>query len=140
MDHLNRRTLELILLALAACPVIVLFGVLAAVQGETLGPAAWVVPAGLIIAFAGAHLAVRKWAPAADPAILPITMLLSGIGIVFVTRLAPAAATKQVLWLALGIICLVLILIFVRRAESLTAYKYTFGLAAVLLLLSPMLN
>ncbi|MBQ3387357.1 MAG: FtsW/RodA/SpoVE family cell cycle protein, partial [Eggerthellaceae bacterium] len=136
---MNRRTLELILLALAACPVIVLFGVLAAVQGETLGAAAWVVPTGLILAFAGAHLAVRKWAPAADPAILPITMLLSGIGIVFVTRLAPAAATKQVLWLALGIVCLVAILIFVRRAESLTAYKYTFGLAAVLLLLSPLL-
>ena len=139
MDRLNRRTLELILLALAAAPVVVLFCMLAAVQGEALGAAAWVVPTGLILAFVGAHLAVRKWAPAADPAILPIVLLLSGIGIVFVTRLAPAAATKQVLWLALGILCLVAILIFVRRAENLTAYKYTFGLAAVLLLLSPLL-
>ncbi len=139
MDQLNRRTLELLLLVLAALPVVVLFGVLAAVQGDTLGSAAWVVPAGLVAAFGGAHLAVRKWAPAADPGILPIAFLLSGIGIVFVTRLAPEAAPKQVLWLFLGIACMVAVLIFVRKAEDLTRFKYTFGALAVVLLLSPML-
>ena len=139
MDRLDRRNLELILLALAACPVIVLFCVLAAVRGDTLGAASWLVPAGLVASFIGAHLAVRKWAPEADPAILPITLLLSGIGIVFVTRLAPAAAPKQVAWLALGIVCMVAVLAFVRRAEKLTAYKYTFGILAVILVLSPLL-
>ncbi|MBR2790460.1 MAG: FtsW/RodA/SpoVE family cell cycle protein, partial [Eggerthellaceae bacterium] len=136
---MDRRNLELILLALAAAPVVVLFCVLAAVSGDDLGVSAWLVPAGLVASFAGAHLAVRKWALGADPAILPITLLLSGIGIVFVTRLAPAAAPKQVAWLALGIACMVAVLIFVRRAERLTAYKYTFGILAVLLVLSPLL-
>ena len=139
MDRLGRRNLELILLALAAAPVLVLFALLAAVRGADLGISAWLVPAGLIISFGLAHLAVRKWAPAADPALLPLTLVLSGIGIVFVTRLAPAAAPKQVAWLALGLAGMVAVLIFVRRAERLTAYKYTFGLAAVLLVLSPLL-
>ena len=139
MDHLNRRTIELILLLLAACPVLVLFAMLAYVRGDALEPGAWIVPAGLLAGFGVAHVAVRKWAPAADPAILPIAFVLSGVGIVFVTRLAPAAATKQVIWLALGLAACIAMLAFVRRAENLTAYKYTFGLAAVLLLLSPLL-
>ncbi len=139
MTRLKPRTLELILLCLAAIPVGVLFAMLAAAEGDSLGTAAWAVPLGLLLGFGAAHIAERKWAPAADPALLPITFLLSGIGIVFVTRLAPDLATKQVLWLFLGIACLLAILIFVKRAEQLTRYKYTFGIIAVVLLLSPLL-
>ena len=138
MNALSRRTIELILLILAALPVAVLFAMLYAVRGNELGTLAWAVPAGMAAAFALAHIAVRKWAPNADPALLPLTLVLSGTGIVFVMRLAPAVALRQVLWLAVGILCLVAVLAFVRRAENLTAYKYTFGIAAVLLLLSPL--
>src|SRR5271170_188158 len=45
-----------------------------------------------LIAFAAvtliAHLAMRRWAPYADPLLLPLATLINGIGIVFIYRLA----------------------------------------------------
>src|SRR6201992_1588480 len=38
----------------------------------------------------GAHLAVRRWAPYADPLLLPIATLLNGLGIVMIYRLNQA--------------------------------------------------
>ncbi len=136
---MTRRNIELILLCVATPLVILPFVMLALNEGETLGLKTLGVPAGLFVAFALAHLSVRKWAPDADPAILPIVFALSGIGIAFVTRLAPDLATRQVIWLFLGIACMILVLAFVRNVEKLANYKYTLLLLGIVLLLSPML-
>ena len=92
---MSRRNTELLLLIASAFPVILLYAMCvltasAAISFETLA-----VPIGLFAAFAAAHIAVRILAPGADPAILPIVFILSGIGITFVTRLAPALAISQ---------------------------------------------
>ena len=132
---MTRRNIELILLCVATPLVILPFVMLALNEGETLGLKTLGVPAGLFVAFALAHLSVRKWAPDADPAILPIVFALSGIGIAFVTRLAPDLATRQVIWLFLGIACMILVLAFVRNVEKLANYKYTLLLLGIVLLL-----
>ena len=46
----------------------------------------------LVVSFFVAHIALRKFAPNADPALLPIAFLLCGIGICFVLRLSPDTA------------------------------------------------
>ena len=94
---MTRRNLELALLCIAAPFVIVLFAMLAMNEGQVLGFKALEVPICLFIAFVIAHVATRFLAPGADPAILPITFALSGIGIAFVTRLAPNLAEGQVM-------------------------------------------
>ena len=38
----------------------------------------------------GAHLAIRRWAPYADPLLLPIATVLNGLGIVMIYRLNQA--------------------------------------------------
>ena len=38
----------------------------------------------------GAHLALRRWAPYADPLLLPMATLLNGLGIVMIYRLNEA--------------------------------------------------
>ncbi len=58
--------------------------------------------------FAGAHLAVRRFAPYADPLLLPVVALLNGLGgLVMIHRLDLAAApmnpdsptaNQQMLW------------------------------------------
>lgn len=142
---MTRRNVELLLLCVAAPLVILMFAMMVlsgagseegfqALSFNTLG-----VPLGIFLAFLLAHFAIRKLAPNADPALLPITFALSGIGIAFVTRLAPAAATRQLIWMFLGVAALVLVLLLVRKLDRLSNYKYTLMIVGVLLLLSPML-
>ena len=136
---MTRRNLELILLCIAAPLVILMFAMLVVNQGQPLNFNTLGVPIGIFAAFVVAHLAVRKLAPGADPAILPITFALSGIGIAFVTRLRPELAVGQLMWLFVGVACLVLVLLFVRNLDKLARYKYTLMLVGFILLLSPLI-
>ena len=133
-----RRNTELMLLGLAAIPVILLYGMYVVTNDVELSFSTLSVPIGLFAAFVVAHLAIRRLAPGADPAILPIVFLLSGIGIAFVTRLAPTLAVNQVMWLFVSVAAMVVTLAFVRTLDQLAAYTYTLGLAGIVLLLLPM--
>ena len=136
---MTRRNMELLLLIVAAPIVIVLFAMLVVTGGQTLSFNTLGVPIGIFVVFLIAHFAVRKLTPNADPALLPITFALSGIGIAFVTRLAPAAATRQLVWMFAGVAAMIIVLVVVRNLDKLANYKYTFMIVGVLLLLSPML-
>lgn len=136
---MTRRNIELALLCIAAPLAILLFAMIALNQGEQLGWASLGVPVGIFACFVVAHLAIRKFAPGADPAILPISFALSSIGIAFVTRLAPDLAIRQVGWLFLGIIFMVLVIVFMRNMDKTANYKYTLMIIGLILLLSPLL-
>ena len=96
---MTRRNVELVLLLVAAPVVALLFAMIAINQGQSLDMTTLGVPAAIFVAFVIAHLAVRKFAANADPALLPLSFALSGIGIAFVTSLAPNLAVGQVMWL-----------------------------------------
>jgi cell division protein FtsW (lipid II flippase) len=87
-----------------------------------------------------AHLVARVSVPYADPYLLPIAMLLTGIGVTAIYRLDPDDAFRQGLWvvIAVGLFAVTLLLLRhdYRRLES---YKYLFGLAALGLLALPAL-
>ena len=100
---MSRRNTELLLLCLAAPFVVLLFAMVLVQQGTALSLESLTAPLGLFAAFVVAHIATRFLAKNADPAILPITFGLSGIGIAFVTRLAPDLAVSQIIWLFVGI-------------------------------------
>ena len=135
---MTRRNIELVLLCVAAPIVVLLFAMLAVNQGLALNATTLGVPIGIFVAFIIAHLATRKFAPKADPAILPIVFALSGIGICFVERLAPNLAMNQVMWLFLGVAFMVLVMAFVRNLDKVANYKYTLMIVGFLLLLSPL--
>lgn len=135
----SRRTTELFLLIAGAVPVLLIYSMYVANTGAELNFETLAVPIGLVVAFIVAHIANRFFAPGADPAILPIVFVLSGIGISFVTRLAPEEAVGQVAWLFLSVAAMVGTLILVPNLDTLANYKYTIGLAGVVLLLLPMI-
>ena len=135
---MTRRNLELILLCVGAPIVILLFAMLALNQGQQLGWTTLGVPVGIFAAFVVAHIAIRIFAADADPAILPVVFVLSGVGIAFVTRLAPDLAYNQVIWLFVGVVCMVLVLAFSKRLEKLAHFKYTLMILGFILLLSPL--
>ena len=133
----QRRHTELFLLTLAAVPVILLYAMYVVTSGNELGIENLGVPLGLFGAFALAHAAIRRLAPAADPAILPVVFLLSGVGITYLTRLKPELAVNQVVWLFVSVAAMVAVLAFARDFERLAQYKYTIGIVGVVLLLLP---
>ncbi|MFR1640279.1 MAG: FtsW/RodA/SpoVE family cell cycle protein, partial [Eggerthellaceae bacterium] len=71
-------------------------------------------------------------------ALLPLSFALSGIGIAFVTRLAPNLAVNQVMWLFLSVACMVVVLVVIRNLDKIANYKYTLMIVGFLLLLSPL--
>lgn len=147
--HRQRRGAELFLLILA---LIVGIGAYAAVglgiEGEVpadiLGYGGWLVA--LILA---AHLAVRLTAPYADPVLLPLVAALNGLGLAVIHRLdlvyesagreEHSFATRQLNWMTLGVVLFIITLVLLRDHRILQRYTYTFGLAAIALLLLPML-
>jgi len=88
--------------------------------------------------FMGAHVAVRKLAPEADPILLPTAVLLNGLGYVVIAGLNQKLAAAQATWTAIGIVAFVLTLWFIKRPRELARFRYTFGLAGVALLLMPL--
>ncbi len=101
--------------------------------------------------FACAHLAVRRWAPYADPAILPCVALLNGLGLVVIHRIDLAnegtvfpdgsvwdpVAFKQVIWTAIGLLLFAATLKFLTDHRMLARFGYTFGLVGLVALMLP---
>ena len=85
----------------------------------------------------GVHVVVRVALRRADPVLLPVTGLLTGLGLTFIHRVAPDDARRQLLWVAVGLIALVAVVLLVRDHRRLERYPYLFGLAAIGLLLLP---
>lgn len=126
-------------MAAAGLPILLVHVLLDASRTGAFGWSALLVPGGLIAAFVLAHLAIRWRAPAADPVLLPLVMLLSGLGLAWVARVSPEQADEQLTWFLVGIAMLVLTLFAVPSLERLARYKYLIGLAGLALLVSPAL-
>ncbi len=92
-----------------------------------------------------AHVVLRRFAPQADPTILPVVALLNGLGYVFIARLAndiDDATTlpgQQATWTAVGIAAFTATLIFVPRIKVLDKYRYLAAVAGLGLLIMPLL-
>ncbi|MET7795903.1 FtsW/RodA/SpoVE family cell cycle protein [Streptomyces decoyicus] len=90
-----------------------------------------------------AHLVVRKWAPYADPLMLPIGTLLNGLGLIFIWRLdqepslGKAMAPNQLMWSTLGVAFFLAILIFLKDHRVLQRYTYISMVVALVLLVAP---
>lgn len=91
----------------------------------------------------GVHAIVRLLAPRADPVVLPLLVLLNGLGLVLIRRVDLAEGTSyalsQLVWTALGLACFVATLALVRDHTALTRLSYTFGLLTLVLLALPLL-
>jgi cell division protein FtsW (lipid II flippase) len=145
----SRRNTELALLVFAVViPVFAYVNVGLAINDK--------IPAGLLsyglglglIAGVG-HLVVRKFAPYADPLLLPLATLLNGIGLVVIWRLDQSellqrrrefveAAPRQLLNSALGVALFVGVLVLLKDHRILQRYTYISMAGAMVLLVLPL--
>ncbi|HEY5663749.1 MAG TPA: FtsW/RodA/SpoVE family cell cycle protein [Ilumatobacter sp.] len=134
----RRRSTELLLTVMAAA-ITALAYVLASLGANARIPARIGPFLGLLLALIGlAHLAVRKLARGADSTLLPVAVLLHGVGYVMITRLDDRLAGLQSLWSLVAITAFVATLLFVPRVGDLARYKWTLFFAGAALLLLPM--
>ncbi|MHB9860435.1 FtsW/RodA/SpoVE family cell cycle protein [Streptomyces sp. YIM S03343] len=145
----SRRNTELALLAFAVViPVFAYANVGLALDDK--------VPVGLLgyglglgVLAGVAHIAVRRFAPYADPLLLPLATLLNGLGLVAIWRLdqskllqqigqAGDKATSQLIYTAMGIALFVAALIFLKDHRVLQRYTYISMFGALVLLLLPL--
>lgn len=134
-----RRNAELTLLLMGALIIGAAYAL--ASLGKTASVPADIGPfLGLVLAlFVVAHLAVRKLAPSADGTLLPLAMVLNGVGYVFIARLEEDLAGLQAGWTAVGIVAFVGTLLVVRRPRDLERYRYMALFGAVGMMLMPLL-
>lgn len=101
-----------------------------------------------------AHLAVRRFAPLADPVLLPTATMLNMLGLVMIHRLDIATATRatrqglpipeptfatQTAWTMLGVTLAVAVFVLLHDHRVLQRYTYTSMALGLALLLMPLL-
>ncbi len=89
-----------------------------------------------------AHVAVRFRAPYADPLLLPIAVLLNGLGLVLIYRLdletpRDQAAPTQLVWSTLGVALFTAVVVLLRDHRVLQRYAYLSVATALVLLIVP---
>ena len=87
--------------------------------------------------FVAAHMVVRVALPDADPYLLPLTGLLTAIGLTMIYRIDPDLAFRQGLWVVVGLAVFAALLLFLRDYRELDNVKYILGLSAIALLVLP---
>ncbi|WP_295782380.1 FtsW/RodA/SpoVE family cell cycle protein [uncultured Microbacterium sp.] len=139
----RNRELGLLVFAIAVyagAVVLVQLGATGAVETGFLTLAA--VPAVLALI---THVVLRLRARDADPFVLPIATVLTGLGIAMIYRIDlaeqstgwDATGHRQIAWAAIAMVAALVVLIFVRNYRVLFRYTYLFGLVGILLLLLP---
>ncbi|OSZ62114.1 cell division protein FtsW [Streptomyces pharetrae CZA14] len=138
----RRRGIELALIVVAVLLSVYGYCAVGLAQHGTLPPGAAGYGAGLGVLALLAHLAVRLRAPYADPLLLPIGVLLNGLGLVLIYRLdletpGDRAAPAQLIWSTLGVALFIGVVFFLRDHRFLQRYAYVWVAAALALLTLP---
>ncbi len=150
----TRRGAELFLLIFA----VVLAGVVSLAIEGALQRGLTVAPLWFAATLAGmfliTHVAIRRFAPYADPLLFPLVAMLNGLGVAMIHRLDLAETTRsdrfkvdfltgdaslQLAWTAVGLLLLIVMLMVIRDHRSLSRYSYTLGLLGLVLLVLPAL-
>jgi cell division protein FtsW (lipid II flippase) len=145
----NRRNTELALLIFAVLiPCYAYANVGLAISGKMpTGMLGYGLGLGMMAGIA--HLMVRKFAPYADPLMLPIATLLNGLGIVIIWRLqqshllqasriaASNDASKQLLYSGIGIALFICVVVFLKDHRILQRFTYISMTVGLVLLIAP---
>ncbi|MFH8473148.1 FtsW/RodA/SpoVE family cell cycle protein [Streptomyces sp. NPDC018000] len=138
----KRRGVELLLLIGAVLISVYGYAAVGLARSGAVPPDVAAYGAGLGLLALLAHLAVRFRAPYADPLLLPIAVLLNGLGLVLIYRLdletpKDQAAPTQLIWSTLGVAFFIAVVVFLRDHRVLQRYAYLSVATALVLMIVP---
>lgn len=141
----KRRSAELALGVFAAAITVAGYVLVALSETDELPADLGGLCVGILAIFAIAHIAIRRFAPRADATLLPLAVLLNGIGFFTITRLdrdrpegKVALAPVQAIWTLVAVGAFVLVIVVIRRTGVLQRYRYSFLLLGTIALLAPL--
>ena len=143
----SSRRAEAALLALAVAVAIAAYALVGLGAINSLPRHFWPVAVGTVAVAVGAHLALRRWAAAADPVLLPTAIALNGLGLAMITRIdleregtvgATAFGTRELLWSVIGVAVAVGLIATLRDHRFLRRFTYTSMVVGLGLLLLPL--
>lgn len=154
-----RRGALLTMLVLALIITIAAFAQVGLARNGTLPTGMFGYGAALIGIVAIAYFLVVKFAPYADPLLLPLAVFLNGLGLAMIFRqdglfgpdaqaarasgksldkfITAASTSNQLLWTALSIILFGAVLVLIRDFRVLQRYRYTIGAIGLFFLVLP---
>jgi cell division protein FtsW (lipid II flippase) len=132
--RLPSRNRELGLIVLALIVATAGFAAVQIARADTFASSPLIAAAAFAGAYLTSHLVVRFVLPDADPYVLPITAVLTAIGLIEIYRINPSLARDQGLWIVIGLGLFIAVAIAFRDIRRLEALRYTCGALAVLLL------
>ncbi|WP_194410095.1 FtsW/RodA/SpoVE family cell cycle protein [Microbacterium cremeum] len=122
----------------------------ALVQLGELGAIDWtflVYCGGLTALVVALHIVLRLRARDADPFVVPIATLLTGVGLAMIYRLDlhwdrhgwDAFSTRQLAWAAIALVAAIAVVLALRNYRVLFRYTYIFGFVGIVLLILPII-
>jgi cell division protein FtsW (lipid II flippase) len=148
------RTTELVLLTFSLAIAMAAYAAVGLAHDGQLPAGMLGYGGGLAFLYGVAHIALRRFAPHADPVLLPAATMINGLGLAVIHRLdlayadraeqlgrdvPSAAAPAQLTWTAVGVVLFVVVLVLVRDHRILQRFTYTAMVAGLVLLLLPLL-
>ncbi|WP_405661081.1 FtsW/RodA/SpoVE family cell cycle protein [Streptomyces sp. RK9] len=138
----RRRGTELALIVVAVLLSVYGYCAVGLAHDGSLPPGAAGYGAGLGVLALLAHGAVRRRAPYADPLLLPIAVLLNGLGLVLIYRLdletpGDRAAPTQLVWSTIGVGLFIAVVLLLRDHRVLKGYAYLSVVTALVLMIVP---
>jgi cell division protein FtsW (lipid II flippase) len=148
------RTTELVLLVFSLAIAMAAYASVGLAHDGVLPAGMLGYGSGLAFLYGVAHVTLRRFAPHADPVLLPAATLINGLGLAVIHRLdlayadraeqlgrdvPSAAAPAQLTWTAVGVVLFVVVLVLVRDHRILQRFTYTAMVVGLALLLLPLL-
>lgn len=130
------RWLELLLLILAGTFTVGGFALLSLVQHHRVVQHDMTYPIIYVLSTLILSLWMGWFAPRADQLIIPVVGMVTGVGLLVVTRLNPDLGHKQLFWVLMGEAGVALLLAIPRSVTSLRLYKYTWASIGLFLILA----
>jgi len=149
----KRRGTELFLTSMAVAIVIFAYVSVGLGTHGTVPAGAVKLAIAVIVVAAATTFVIRRLAPYADPVLLPLVICLNGLGLAMIYRIdqdCPDSvyclggnyeplANAQLMWTGIGLIAFVTVLFVVTDHRMLQRFTYMAGLAAIVLLILPLL-
>jgi cell division protein FtsW (lipid II flippase) len=128
----RQRQAEQVLILMAMIVMTAGCGMLALSDPASIVP--WVLLGGWLVAAVAGYAVLARAIPNHDPLLFPVTLMLTAMGILMIGRLLPDFAMRQVLWLLISVLIMLVTVRFDTIVQWLLAYRYTLLLISLGLL------